>query len=78
MARQVAVRQDAIVAVLLAEESMLTSAVLGERLEVRASRAVEDPDAEHAEREQRVLQLLRSAEVAGSDARTGTDACTFL
>ena len=75
MARQVVLLQDAVAAVLLAEESMLTSAVLGERMEGRATSDVEDPDAEHAEREQRILQLLRSAELAGSDARTGTDAC---
>ena len=75
MARQVVLLQDAVAVVLLAEESMLTSAVLGERMEGRATSEVEDPDTEHAEREQRILQLLRSAEVAGSNARIGTDAC---
>ena len=78
MARHVVVRQDAVTAVLLTEDSMLTSAVLGERMELRASSASEDPDAEHAEREQRILQLLRSAASAGSHACTDTDASAFL
>ena len=60
MARQVVMRQDAIVALMLAEESMLTSAVLGERMELRASSNAGDPDAEHADRERRILGLLRS------------------
>jgi len=60
LARQVVTRQDAVVAVMLAEESLLTSAVLGERMDLRAADFPADPDAEHAEREARLLDALRS------------------
>ncbi|KAK9824018.1 hypothetical protein WJX72_006994 [[Myrmecia] bisecta] len=63
-ARHVVTLQDAVVAVLVAEASMHTSAILGPQ-NVLHSAFAEDPDAEYAEQERQVLAALRPPEQLG-------------